>query len=100
MNLPALRSPTTAEKILLVGPDHLVRNFAEVLRPITTFAVAGDVAEARVRLIGRGLEAIVVLAQGGGPETLAAVQILAGQGVAPLLLVAPGLPTADQLVAL
>jgi two-component system, cell cycle sensor histidine kinase and response regulator CckA len=100
MNLPALRSPSPTEKLLVVGPEALARDFARLAKGLTTFVVAADLAEARVRLLGRPPEATVLLAEGGGPETLAAVQILASTGQAPLLLVAPGLPSGDEVVAL
>ncbi len=99
MNLPA-RTSTSPEKLLVVGPEHLVRGFAGIAAGLTTYAVAANLTEARIRLIGRAPEAIVLLADAGGPDTLASVQLLTSGGQAPLLLVVPGLTPADELVAL
>jgi len=99
MNLPAFHTSPPPEELLVVGPDHLVRSFAEIASGLTTFAVAADLEAARDRLLGRAPAAIVLLAEASGPETLASVQLLASGGQ-PLLLVVPGLTPADELVAL
>jgi PAS domain S-box-containing protein len=100
MNLSAVRPSVPREQLLIVGPQHLVKSFTTVAKGLRSFVVAASVAEARIRLIGQAPEAVVVLAETGGPETLSAVQILAGGGEAPLLLVVSRISPSDELAAL
>src|SRR5262245_60228616 len=100
MNPMVSQSPTGNGKLLIVGPRHLVGAFTEIIPRSFPFDATDDVAEARVRLIGRAPEAIVVLTETGGPDMLAKVQVLASGGEAPLLLVVPGLTPNDELTAL
>ncbi len=101
MNLSAPKpSVVPRENLLVVGPQHLVERFRAVAGGPASLVVASSIDEARIRLIGRPPRAIIVLAEDGGPDTLAAVQILAGGGQAPLLLITSEINPADELVAL
>jgi PAS domain S-box-containing protein len=100
MNVSAVRPSVPREQLLIVGPEHLVKKFTTVAKGLRSFVVAASVAEARIRLIGQAPEAVVVLAETGGPETLSAVQILAAGGEAPLLLVVSRIDPPDELTAL
>ncbi len=100
MNLTAHRSSTPPTRLLVVGPPPLRSDFLAAAGDLIDVTAAVEVAEARVLLHGRPPDAIALLAAHGGPDTLAAVQVLAAGGRAPLLLVVPDLNGADELTAL